>query len=119
MAAHRIGADGAVGLVLIVTTLISAETALGFTFDPRYKDFPFAALTMGGGAVRGFDAGQPAVGGRAPDCRIRLCRRAGGGRGLYVVSTRVPRNWQSMWTCAVYLGLALTLWRARAVQIPK
>src|SRR4051794_14170029 len=34
------------GLVLIVTTLIAAETALGFTFDPRYKDFPFAALTM-------------------------------------------------------------------------
>jgi glucan 1,3-beta-glucosidase len=24
-----------------------------------------------------------------------------------------------MWTCAVYLLLALTLWRARAVQIPK
>src|SRR3954466_15205072 len=34
------------GLVLGVTTLIAAETALGFTFDPRYKDFPFAALTM-------------------------------------------------------------------------
>jgi hypothetical protein len=29
------------------------------------------------------------------------------------------QNWQSMWTCAVYLLLALTLWRARAVQIPK
>ena len=28
------------------------------------------------------------------------------------------QNWQSLWTCAVYLGLALTLWRARAVQIP-
>ncbi len=34
------------GLVLIVTSLIAAETALGFVFDPRYKDFPFAALTM-------------------------------------------------------------------------
>src|SRR6476661_769223 len=33
-------------LVLIVTTLIAAETALGFTFDPRYRDFPFASLTM-------------------------------------------------------------------------
>jgi hypothetical protein len=29
------------------------------------------------------------------------------------------QNWQSMWTCAIYLLLALTLWRARAVQIPK
>ncbi|MDP1881731.1 MAG: beta-(1-6) glucans synthase, partial [Bradyrhizobium sp.] len=34
------------GTVLLVTTLIGAETALGFIFDPRYKDFPFAALTM-------------------------------------------------------------------------
>ena len=34
------------GLVLIVTTLIAAQTALGFTFDPRYRDFPFASLTM-------------------------------------------------------------------------
>ena len=33
-------------LALIVTTLIAAETALGFTFDPRYRDFPFASLTM-------------------------------------------------------------------------
>ena len=29
-----------------MTTLIGAETALGFVFDPRYRDFPFAALTM-------------------------------------------------------------------------
>ena len=33
-------------LTLIVTALIAAETALGFAFDPRYKDFPFASLTM-------------------------------------------------------------------------
>ncbi len=34
------------GLVLTVTTLIAAETALGFVFDPRWRDFPFASLTM-------------------------------------------------------------------------
>jgi hypothetical protein len=34
------------GAALVVTTLIGAETALGFVFDPRYRDFPFAALTM-------------------------------------------------------------------------
>jgi glucan 1,3-beta-glucosidase len=33
-------------VVLAITTLIGAETALGFVFDPRYKDFPYAALTM-------------------------------------------------------------------------
>src|SRR4051812_15057003 len=31
------------GAALLVTTLIGTQTALGFVFDPRYRDFPFAA----------------------------------------------------------------------------
>src|ERR1700756_3286851 len=34
------------GLALVVSAVIGSETALGFVFDPRYRDFPFAALTM-------------------------------------------------------------------------
>src|SRR5215470_363010 len=34
------------GLVLVITTVVAAETALGFIFDPRYRDFPYASLTM-------------------------------------------------------------------------
>src|ERR1700730_199502 len=34
------------GFVLIVTTLIAAKTALALVFDPRWRDFPFASLTM-------------------------------------------------------------------------
>ena len=30
-----------------------------------------------------------------------------------------PDNRQSLWTCAVYLLFALTLWQARGVQSPK
>ena len=70
------------GLVLIVTTLIAAETALGFTFDPRYRDFPFASLTMAVVPFATPDAAQPAAGGRAPDRRSGLCRPAG-GRALF------------------------------------
>ena len=33
------------GCLLIVLTLVAIETALGLVFDPRYRDFPFAALT--------------------------------------------------------------------------
>jgi hypothetical protein len=29
------------------------------------------------------------------------------------------QNWQAMWTCAIYLLFAITLWRARAGQSPK
>ena len=106
------------GLVLILTTLIAAETALGFVFDPRYKDFSFAALTM---AVAPFAAlmlvNRPSEGVRP----IAEAVFAGVlvGCALFMGFNEGGQNWQALWTCAVYLGLALTLWRARAVQIPK
>jgi exo-beta-1,3-glucanase (GH17 family) len=105
------------GISLLVTTVIGAETALGFTFDPRYRDFPFASLTM---AVVPFA------------CLTLLNRPQAGVRpiaesvfaGLLVVTALYTGfneggdNWQSLWTCAMYGLLALTLWRARAVQNP-
>jgi glucan 1,3-beta-glucosidase len=106
------------GLVLIVTTLIAAQTALGFAFDPRYRDFPFASLTM---AVVPFAAlmllNRPKEGVRpiAESAFAGLLAVA----ALFTGFNEGNQNWQSMWTCAIYLLLALTLWRARAVQIPK
>ena len=103
-------------MVLAVTALIAAETALGFVFDPRYKDFPFAALTM---AVVPFSTlallNRPAQGTRpiAEAVFAGLLAVA----VLYTGCNEGPENWQSLWTCAMYLLLALTLWQARAVQI--
>jgi exo-beta-1,3-glucanase (GH17 family) len=106
------------GLVLIVTTVIAAETAIGFVFDPRYHDFPFASLTM---AVVPFAmlmlVNRPKEGVRP------IAESAFAGvlvaAALFMGFNEGGQNWQSLWTCAAYLGLALTLWRARAVQIPK
>jgi exo-beta-1,3-glucanase (GH17 family) len=105
------------GFVLIVTTLIAAQTALGFTFDSRYRDFPFASLTM---AVVPFAAlmllNRPKEGVRP----IAEATFAGllVVAALFMAVNEGNQNWQAMWTCAVYLLLAFTLWRARAVQIP-
>jgi glucan 1,3-beta-glucosidase len=107
-----------VGAVLIVTVLIAAETALGFVFDPRYKDFPFAALTM---AVLPFSTlmllNRPQEGARPITEAVfaGLLTIA----ALYTVFNEGPDNWQSLWTCAAYFLLGVTLWQARAVQIPK
>ena len=38
---------------------------------------------------------------------------------LYTLFNEGSDNWQSLWTCAVYLLFAVTLWQARAVQTPK
>jgi exo-beta-1,3-glucanase (GH17 family) len=105
------------GLTLIVTTVIGAETALGFAFDPRYRDFPFASLTM---AVAPFGAlmllNRPKEGVRP------IAESAFAGvfvvAALYSGFNEGTQNWQAMWTCAIYLLFALTLWRARAAQIP-
>jgi glucan 1,3-beta-glucosidase len=38
---------------------------------------------------------------------------------LYTGFNEGSENWQSLWTCALYLLLGVTLWQARGVQIPK
>jgi exo-beta-1,3-glucanase (GH17 family) len=106
------------GAALVITTLIGAESALGFVFDPRYRDFPFAALTM---AVLPFSMltllNRPPAGARP----IAEAVFAGlfAASALYTLFNEGRNNWQSLWTCAMFLLLAATLWRARAVQIPR
>jgi exo-beta-1,3-glucanase (GH17 family) len=105
------------GAALVVTTLIGTETALGFVFDPRYRDFPYASLTM---AVLPFATlmllNRPKQGTRP----IAEAVFAGllAGSALYTVFNEGSDNWQSLWTCAIYFLFAITLWRARVVQIP-
>jgi glucan 1,3-beta-glucosidase len=106
------------GLVLAVTTLIAAETALGFVFDPRYRDFPFASLGM---AVVPF-AGLMIV--NRPQTGVRPIAEAVfavllAASAVYIGFNEGPDNWQSLWTCAIYLTFGVTLWQARAAQIPE
>jgi exo-beta-1,3-glucanase (GH17 family) len=106
------------GVTLIVAVLVGAETALGFVFDPRYKDFPFAALTMAA----------------LPMAFLTLLNRPQEGvrpiseavfaglfvaAALFTVVNEGSNNWQAMWTSSVYFLLGVTLWQARGVQIPK
>jgi glucan 1,3-beta-glucosidase len=106
------------GVALVVTTLIGTETALGFVFDPRYRDFPFAALTM---AVVPFSTlmllNRPQEGLRPITEAVFAGLLA--GAALYTLFNEGSDNWQSLWTCTVYFLFAITLWRARVVQIPK
>ena len=104
------------GLALAVTVLIASETALGFVFDPRYRDFPFASLSMAVVPFAVLLANRPQEGLRpiAESVFAGLLTLAAG----YTLLNEGRENWQAMWTCAVYLLLAFTLWRARALQIP-
>ena len=104
------------GFTLIVTTLIAAETALSLVFDARWRDFPFAALTM---AVVPFWTvaflNRPKSGTRplAEAVFAGLFAAA----ALYIAFNEGFHNWQSLWTCAAYLVLGMTLWRPSTVAI--
>src|SRR5689334_14211622 len=52
------------GLSLVVTAVFASETALGFVFDPRYKDFPYASLAMAVVPFAGLLLNRPQAGGR-------------------------------------------------------
>jgi exo-beta-1,3-glucanase (GH17 family) len=104
------------GLVLIVTTLLAAETALGLLFDPRWRDFQFASLIM---AVVPF--GTLALFNR-PKSGIRpIAEKTFAGLfaavAIFAMFNEGFDNWQSLWTCVAYLLLGMTLWRARAVAV--
>jgi exo-beta-1,3-glucanase (GH17 family) len=105
------------GLSLVVTALIASETALGFVFDPRYKDFPYASLTMAVVPFAGLLLNRPQTGRRpiAEAVFAGLLTIA----AAYVGYNEGADNWQAMWTCAAWFAFAITLWQARAAQSPK
>jgi glucan 1,3-beta-glucosidase len=103
---------------LTLTTLVACETALGLVFDPRYRDFPFAALTM---AVLpcltlGF-LNRPQIAGPRPLAEAVFAGLLGLS-ATYIVIHEGYENWQSLWTCAAYVSLAMTLWLARPSIAP-
>ncbi|MGH6679552.1 MAG: beta-(1-6) glucans synthase, partial [Bradyrhizobium sp.] len=105
------------GAALVVSALIGSETALGLVFDPRYRDFPFAALTMAVVPFATLLLNRPQQGERplAESVFAGLL----GLSALYIGINEGEQNWQSLWTCAIYVLFAITLWRARVVQSPK
>ncbi|HSY56129.1 MAG TPA: beta-(1-6) glucans synthase [Bradyrhizobium sp.] len=106
------------GLILAVTTLVGADTAIGFVFDSRYRDFPFAALTMAVVPLAALTLlNRPKEGARpiAEAVFAGLLAIA----ALHTGFAEGSDNWQALWSSGIYFLLAVTLWQARAVQIPK
>jgi hypothetical protein len=104
------------GITLIVTTLVAAEIALSLVFDARWRDFPFAALTM---AV-------------VPFWTLAFINRSKSGTrplseavfaglfaaaAVYIIFNEGPENWQAMWTGAAYFLLGSVLWQARTAAV--
>ena len=97
------------GGVLMITTLLATELALGLVFDPRGRDFPFAGLTMAAvplWTVAMLNKRKPGISRVAEATFACLFVTA----ALCIALNEGPRNWQSLWTSAAYVLLGLALW---------
>lgn len=104
------------GFVLIATTLVTVEIALGLVFDPRSRDFPFAGLTMA--VVPVWTLGL--LYRRKSDMNVTAEAVFAGllvAAALFLFLNEGVHNWQSLWTAAAFLlfGAALRPPRLAAV----
>jgi hypothetical protein len=98
------------GGTLAVITLIAAVTALNLVFDPRWRDFPYPALTMAAvplWMVTLFNRSKSSANPKAEASFASLLAVA----ALTIVFNEGFANWQSLWLCAAYGLLSVTLWR--------
>jgi exo-beta-1,3-glucanase (GH17 family) len=100
------------GGTLAVVTLIAAVTALNLVFDPRWRDFPYPALTMAAvslGMVTLFNRSTSSGNPKAEASFATLLAAA----TLFILFNEGFANWQSLWLCAAYGLLSVTLWRVQ------
>jgi glucan 1,3-beta-glucosidase len=100
------------GLVLLVTVVLSAQAALGLVFDGRYRDFPFAPLTAV--AIPLFVLATWKRRSNVPAAEKAMAVTLAVS-AVYIVGNESFANWQALWFAAALLVLALTLVQARDV----
>jgi exo-beta-1,3-glucanase (GH17 family) len=98
------------GGTLAVITLVAAVTALNLVFDPRWRDFPYPALTMAAVPLWMVTLFNQSQSGANPKAEISFAALLAAA-ALYILFNEGFANWQSLWLCAAYGLLSVTLWR--------
>ncbi|RAI42676.1 beta-(1-6) glucans synthase [Rhodoplanes roseus] len=100
--------------LLVLVAGLAVQTALGLVFDPRYRDFPFAALTAGTVPFLLMAVVSPVGPGRRGPAEtivaVALVLSA-----VFIVLNETVANWQAVWLSLGLVALALTLRRVRGV----
>jgi exo-beta-1,3-glucanase (GH17 family) len=101
------------GLMLVATTVLAIQTALGLVFDPRYRDFtdaqlsaavvPLAVTALLGAGFAG--PGNAGTRGRAESVAAATLA----GSAVYIVLNEGLANWQALWFGVVLAVLAVAL----------
>jgi glucan 1,3-beta-glucosidase len=104
--------DLVLGGSLIALTLLSIETALALVFDPRYRDLPFAPQSAAVAAFLMLTLSSPRPAGRRPAAET-LAAAVLAVSAVYIAVNETFANWQALWLCAGFVGLAVILLRGR------
>jgi len=99
------------GALLVVLTVLAVQSALALSFDPRYRDFPFAPLTAAAVPfvllrLHGV-AGARALAEAVAAAVLLLC-------AAFIVWNETLANWQALWFVLALALVAFSLLRARA-----
>lgn len=104
-----------VGILLVALTVLAVQRAFGLVFDPRYRDFPYAQLTMAVVPCLGLALMRAST--KAPrEVAETVAAAALVLAAVFIALNESFANWQGVWTALALLGLSVILWRTRDVQ---
>lgn len=105
----------ALGFLVVAIVLLAVHSALGLVFDPRYQDFPLVPLTaavvpiLAVGLLAPQGEGERGTAERAAAAVLVIS-------SIYIAFNESFANWQAIGLCAVFVALAVTLFRVRDEQ---
>jgi glucan 1,3-beta-glucosidase len=102
----------ALGAILIGVVVLALQSALGLAFDPRYRDFPDAALTAIVLPLLALSVQVPATSGRRGAAEVASAAVLGLA-AVYIVVNEGLANWQAIWFGGMLAILAIILLRVR------
>jgi exo-beta-1,3-glucanase (GH17 family) len=103
----------ALGLLFAALVALAVQSALALSFDPRYRDFPFAPMTAAVVPFVLLSLVAPRRKGERPLAEtlaaavLALC-------AIFIVLNETPANWQALWFAATLAALVLSLLRTPA-----
>jgi len=114
-AAERVGGalERALGWLVIATTILCVQAALGLTFNPRYLDFPFAPLTAVLVPLLVLSMMTPRLPGIRPRAEIAVMAVIA-PCAVFILWNETLQNWQALWFVAMLALLVVILARVRA-----
>ena len=103
-----------IGLLLMALTVLAVQSALALSFDPRYRDFPFAPLTAAAMPFLLLSFAPRPTGARARVLAETVAGAVLAFCAVLIVWNETLANWQALWFAGALALLAFSLLRARA-----